>query len=119
MSVEFQFYLISPFIVWFMYKQNGKNLWLIPLVLCVVSTILNFVILYWKCPLFVSNSEVNTSSCFIDPTDPDNGKDTCIGCSYIYMKNLYIQTYTRMSPYGFGILAAFCHVRAKTESRET
>jgi len=73
-----------------MYKQNGKNLWLIPLVLFVVSTILNFVILYFKCPLFASSSEVNTSFCDNDPTDPDYGKDTCIACGLIYFENVYI-----------------------------
>ena len=47
MAVEFQMYLISPFLV----KQlaTSKKPWLLPLILIAISTGLNFLINYFGC----------------------------------------------------------------------
>lgn len=114
-SVEYQFYLISPFIVWYMYKQNGKNLWVIPVILFVVSTLLNFGINWFVCPDMLRTNNVWLDQCDFMPADPAK---ECKACTYKWFMSIYFQTPTRMSPYGFGMLAAFEHLEAKKLSAE-
>lgn len=73
-----------------MYKQDMKNIWLIPLIIFIVSTILNFAILYLKCPLIVESDQATLSECDWNPIDPDFGKESCVACGTIYFKKVYI-----------------------------
>jgi peptidoglycan/LPS O-acetylase OafA/YrhL len=86
-SVEFQFYLISPFIL--------KNLsdYKLPLALCTFSTILNFILTFWLCKPFFPDSRDGVSK--LDDY-----------CNTQYMVVVYNQMLTRMSPYVCGMYAA-------------
>ena len=85
-AVEFQFYLISPFIVT---RLDG---WTLPLSLCLFSTLLNVFILFLICGsdfipygFFISSEAV---------------------CGNKFETTIYNQMFTRMSPYICGMVCA-------------
>lgn len=51
-ACEFQFYLVSPFIV--MHMASSERPWLIPVLLTSISLVLNYVIVYNTCPEFMT-----------------------------------------------------------------
>jgi peptidoglycan/LPS O-acetylase OafA/YrhL len=55
-AVEFQFYLISPFVV--SWLDTSRNPWIPPLIFFLVSTGLNFGFLYHICPLALERADV-------------------------------------------------------------
>jgi peptidoglycan/LPS O-acetylase OafA/YrhL len=87
-SVEFQFYLISPFILFRMTSYK------VPLALCLFSTLLNFGMTFWLCKPF-----------FPDARDWDQThlKDYCNTQYEILVGN---QMLMRMSPYVIGMYAS-------------
>lgn len=57
--------------------------------------------------------------CDFEPNYDISNPGNCNACGIIWFKYIYIQTYTRISPYAFGMLAAFLHREAKKESTRT
>lgn len=92
-AVEFQFYLISPFLVYLFSKIRRP--WLIPLIILLISTICNGITNLTACPDFFKLDFLMWSQ----------------ECHQSYMNTVYVRTYNRMTPYGFGMYAAFIHLR--------
>ena len=94
-AVEFQFYLISPFIV--RHMARGIRPWLWPLILIIVSIASSFVSIVATCPgILQANS----------PTD-----DSVKACQSDLWFHHYEKTYCRMSPYLAGMYAAYFHLK--------
>ena len=93
-AVEFQLYLVSPFIIKAM--SRCERAWLVPLSIFVVSTALNFVLTQAYCPDFLSEKN-----------------HVAIGkqCDNVLFQNVYITAYCRISPYVFGMYAAWLHLQ--------
>lgn len=49
-AVEFQFYMISPYIIYAMYRSKQSRIWIIPTVFFLVSTVLNVFVALEICP---------------------------------------------------------------------
>ena len=47
-AVEFQFYMLSPLLIYFMAKSDRP--WMAPLLIFLISTVLNFLITLGVCP---------------------------------------------------------------------
>lgn len=92
-AVEFQFYLISPFIVESM-LQN-KRPWAWPLILSVISTVLNFTFVWTISHEAPFNAEILRSA------TSEKGNE--------YWEMVYEKMYTRMTPYLTGMYAAYVH----------
>jgi peptidoglycan/LPS O-acetylase OafA/YrhL len=61
LAVEFQMYLISPFIVMGMYKSQRP--WVYPLGILVVSTAINYIVIYRECGMNVLYDNANWEGC--------------------------------------------------------
>lgn len=94
-AVEFQFYIISPFIV--MYMARYDNPMKPAVVLAIISTILNFILNWYSCSTSAPSGDFS-------------------GCGWENWDVVYEKTYTRMSPYVFGMYAAFVHLQDKNHS---
>ena len=95
-AVEMQMYLFSP---WLMMKfYNAKSEWMVfmvPVAICLVSTIVNLIM------------TAETMPKFFESGDPSlDGKQAEVD----HFRQAYMPFYTRMSPYGFGMFAAYKHL---------
>ena len=91
--VEFQFYIISPFIV--EYLLLSKTPWRVPIAMILFSTFLNFYITYRE-----------MEGDLEDPFFWENNFQLMITK---YNKEVYMKTYCRMTPYLAGMYAALVH----------
>ena len=89
-AVEFQFYLISPFLVKAM--KNSQNPCLYPISMFMFSGMLSYLIMISKCPEVENNLN-------------EWKKEYCLD---VFWHAIYNKTYCRMTPYGFGIYASLC-----------
>ena len=92
-AVEFQFYLFSPFLVKWVHRSPRP--WLLPLGIFAVSTAYNVITMSRYCPESWTDSSVWRN--------PESQ------CFRYYLPFNYEQVIARMSPYGFGIYAAYKH----------
>jgi len=49
-AVEFQFYLISPYIIYALYRTKEKRIWILPIAIFLISTVLNVFAAMQACP---------------------------------------------------------------------
>jgi len=93
-AVEMQFYLISPCLVMFLYKANPKLTWTLPVLIFAISTTLCVILTQKACPdLYDAPKAILVAPlCYVD-----------------YFNTVYLTTYCRMSPYGFGMYVAHLH----------
>lgn len=98
MAVEFQFYLLSPWIVMLMHR--GKA-WIAPLAIFLISTFLNFYTLLHDCPdMTTSNPDL-----WIDYYSSD--------CYHSFTTFNYTSMPWRAAPYGFGMYCAYLYLYHK------
>ncbi len=103
LAVEFQFYLISPWLVYWMARSNRPIL--MPIIMCLVCIILRGIFTYMFCP-----AVYNFKSTMSDLALCNYGK---------FAYYVYIQTWTRMAPYVCGMYAAYLHVNDKEHTLMT
>jgi hypothetical protein len=84
--------MLSPFVVYFMARAKGCTAILAPIAICAVC-------LAFRCWLVAKNCP-----------DIMAGKMSA-GCEGTFQLEVYVQTWTRMSPYGFGMYAAYLHLK--------
>ena len=92
-SVEFQFYLLSPFLV--EYLLSSKTPWRVPIAMVLFSIFLNFYITYQ-----IMDGDLK---------NPNFWKDNAYTAGLKYFYTVYVRTYCRMSPYVTGMYAAYVH----------
>lgn len=93
-SVEMQLYLISPFLMSFMFKRSSGQ-WTVPFTLAIVNLICNVALNYWSCPQALhDNSKWN---------------DKEAKCMDFWSLRVYSFTPCRMAPYAFGLYAAYIY----------
>ena len=92
-AVEFQFYLISPLLVYQLAKSDKPWLW--PSILVVVSVFYNYLVSW-----LVNKPIVTDSAAYLPPDNMQR-----------WWFNVYEQTIPRMSPYLFGMYAAYVHYK--------
>jgi peptidoglycan/LPS O-acetylase OafA/YrhL len=85
-AVEFQMYLISPFIIRHLYKS--KRPWILVALLSLIATVLGYIVLF----LMLQRSE-----------------GTNIELNMLYEHKFYTKTWIRISPYLYGMLTAYYH----------
>ena len=97
-AVEFQMYMISPWIIQSMLDSSPYRL---PLILFFLSIVLKLAITYAVCPYILNNVvDVEANECFKDP-------------AALWM-NTYAQMYTRAGPYFLGMIAAYWHLNPES-----
>ena len=101
--VEMQFYLFSPFLVKKM--MGSEKPWMIPAVVALVSTILNFAIPAIYCP-----QAWNDGSLWAQ-VDMYSKKENPGQCFDIYFQGVYELMPTRATPYVMGMYAALLYIR--------
>ena len=80
--------------------MNPKRVWLIPTLICVLSSALIVIIFLNACPGILDDRETFLRNI----EDPDS-------CGMKWLWGIYCPSYTRISPYGFGMYAAYLHLR--------
>lgn len=90
-----------------MYKYK-KHAWLVPFMLFLINTICHYAIIYNICPGATKVTDLTLSPEQRNP--PELREPGTLVCNEKYFYYIYEKTYTRMSPYGFGMFAAFIHV---------
>lgn len=106
-AVEIQMYIISPFIIQWMYTTDRKKVWLIPAVMCVISTILCFIVLGVGCPEVWTDGKWSLKR-----------ESIGMSCGSLYDKGVYKPSPTRISPYGFGMFCAYLFLEQVKMSKE-
>jgi len=96
-----------------MYKSKSAKVWKAPVALFVISTLCNALIILYNCPQILNNRSVwyGKEKC------EELKIEGCGTCDAFYMPQLYIKTYTRMSPYAFGIWTAYLHLKEVAMSK--
>lgn len=99
LAVEFQFYIVSPLLVFWMARAKpGKAIWM-PIVMAIICLNCRIWAAYFYCPKWF---------------DATAAPEDIRGCDFDnYELLIYIQTWTRMAPYCFGMYSAYTHVNDK------
>jgi hypothetical protein len=83
--------------------MKSSKVWMVPFAMCLISSICNIVLTQHTAPAFYETGEWDGEAPY--------------AVKHFYQ--VYMATYCRMSPYGFGMLAAYKHLeetkRAKAQ----
>ena len=88
-ACEFQFYLVSPFIV--MYMADSDHSWVLLTVLALLSLACNYLIVQNVCPEFTETMQWQDS------------------CELDLINAQYVKVYCRVAPYLTGMYAGYIH----------
>lgn len=89
-----------------MFTWDRKNVWLIPAVMCLISTACCFTVLGIGCP-----------EAFHDGDWSKERKAIGMSCGELYDHGIYKPMPTRVSPYGFGMFVAYLYLEQVKKSK--
>lgn len=90
-----------------MFTTDRKKVWLIPAGMCLVSTIFCFIVLGVGCPEAWSDGDWSKKR-----------EEIGMSCGALYDKGIYKPSPTRISPYGFGMFAAYLFLEQVKVSKQ-
>lgn len=90
-----------------MFTWDRKRIWLIPAVMCLISTACCFIVLGIGCPDAFNDGDW-------DKFRPAIG----MNCGALYDVGIYKPMPTRVSPYGFGMYVAYLYLEQVKKSKQ-